>query len=370
MGKRRRVLLLLPHLGGGGTERVSELLAWGLSPAKYDVHFGVITPQKHGHTPLPPWVSMHVLDVPRIRACARRLLLLIWRLRPDVIVSSAPHLNFVVLLLRPLLPPNTRVAVRQTRTASARFRDGRWSDHSRLLYRLLYPHADRIICQTAAMAKDIGDHTGIRFKQLDVLPNPVDLDSIRQRVTPPACWQGPGPHLLAFGRLAHEKGFDLLLQALVVVRRLHPGLELCLLGSGPERDALCKLVSRLGLAPNIRLLGHVDDPSAWFQGATLFVLPSRTEGLPNALLEAAAAGLPLVATPCSEGVRELLAGESGTWLADTHSFDALAACILHALASIQAGQRFEHSWVEAFHMGRAITHYEDLIDALTSESCS
>jgi glycosyltransferase involved in cell wall biosynthesis len=92
------------------------------------------------------------------------------------------------------------------------------------------------------------------------------------------------------------------------------------------------------------------------------VLPSRHEGLPNALLEAAAAGLPIVALPACEGLVELLRGQLGVWLAPEISAEALAASLLSALHALQPNERFAHPFVEAFRLDRAIEAYESLID--------
>ncbi len=365
MVKRRTVLLLIPHLGGGGLERVSALLAWGLSPAKYNVHLGLVTQLRSQHEPLPPWVSVHALGARRVRSAALRLIRLVTLLKPDVILSSAPHLNFLVLLIKPFFPMRTRILVRQSRTASARFRSSRWPDNSRLLYRLLYPRADRVICQTRAMAADLSSHAGVQLDRTDVLPNPVDTESFSRGETFTADrWHGPGPHLLAVGRLSHEKGFDLLLEAFASLRLRYPGADLCVLGTGPEQQSLLALTDSLGIADRVHFTGYVSRPEAWFGGATLFVLPSRSEGLPNALLEAAAAGLPICSTPCSDGVVELIAGEAGSWLAKDCSASALRSSIVNALGRITPGERFRHAWIDTFQIGRAVSRYEEIIDRL------
>jgi glycosyltransferase involved in cell wall biosynthesis len=365
MHQRPRVLLLIPHLGGGGAEQVTALLARGLCGRKYELHLGLVTQAVAGPAHLPPQVTVHALGAKRVRAGALRLLRLARRLKPDVILSGMARLNFLVLLLRPFFPPGTRVLVRQNETVSAALAFGGQPGYTRLLYRLLYRHADRVICQTPAMVKDLTAELGIPEERLAVLPNPVDVDEIRAAIDKnPGLWTGPGPHLLAVGRLSREKGFDLLLQALVTMRERFPSAELVIAGAGPEEAALKTECRELGLETAVRFAGYVEHPAAYFPGASVFALPSRHEGLPNALLEAAAGGLPIVALPASQGVVELLRGQPGTWLAPEISSAALAGTLLAALELLRPGERFAHAFIEEFRIDRAIHGYEELIDAV------
>ena len=159
-----------------------------------------------------------------MRAGVFKLLMLVWRIKPEVILSGMFHLNFLVLLLRPLFPRGTLVLVRQNGTVSAHSLAEICPVYTRLLYRLLYRRADRVICQTEAMAKDLINQLGIRPERLAVLCKSVGY-RVRSETTAsssPVRWTertsaGPGPHLLAVGRLSKEKGFDLLLRALAVV---------------------------------------------------------------------------------------------------------------------------------------------------------
>jgi glycosyltransferase involved in cell wall biosynthesis len=342
MAQRIRIFLLIPRLGGGGAQQVMALLARGLSQEKYEVHLGLVTQADAAAASLPPWVTVHALGARRARAGALPLLRLVWRLRPGVILSGAPEVSFLVLLLRALFPPKTFVLVRQNGTVSAALAFGGLPRYTRWLYRLLYRHADRVICQSRAMAEDLRRELGIGEELIAILPNPVDLEGIRAASNAPHQWNGAGPHLLAVGRLAAEKGFDLLLEALAIVRERFPQADLIIAGGGGEETALKSLCRSLGLEAAVRFAGQVDCPYAFFPGATLFVLSSRYDAMPNALLEAAFAGLPLVALPASGGVTDLLRDRPGAWLAAEVSAQALAATLLAALDTIRPGERFCH----------------------------
>jgi glycosyltransferase involved in cell wall biosynthesis len=158
---RPRVLLLIPHLGGGGAERVTALLARNLPAEKYELHLGLITQAETGGESLPVSVHVHALGVRRVRAGAFPLLRLIRRLKPELIVSGMFHLNFLVLLLRPFFPRGTRILVRQNGTISASLAFDRLPGYTRLLYRLLYRRADWVICQTQSMAVDLARELGV-----------------------------------------------------------------------------------------------------------------------------------------------------------------------------------------------------------------
>jgi glycosyltransferase involved in cell wall biosynthesis len=368
MTKRPRVLLLIPHLDGGGAERVTALLARGFSNDKYELHLGLITESVTESGLVPSWVRIHALGAPRVRSAALPLLRLIRSLQPDLILSGMSHLNFLVLLLRPLFPRKTRVVVRQNAMVSGDLRSGRVPRYTGFCYRRLYPLADRIVCQTKAMAADLTARSGVAERKLEVLANPIDMDAIRSlRPGVADHWRGPGPRLLAVGRLSQEKGFDLLLEAFASLRIKFPGAELMIVGTGPESAALREFCGSVQLEEHVRFWGYDSHPERLFPGATLFVLPSRREGLPNALLEAAAGGLPLVALPACEGITDLLAGKDGAWLGSEVSSLALTHALLAALASIRPGQRFAHTWVEQFRMDCAIGGYERLIDEMLQQ---
>jgi len=374
---RPRILLLIPRLGGGGAQRVTELLARHLSPQSYELHLGTIlacSTETQTREEFPPWVTLHRLEARRVRAAAWPLLRLLRRLQPDLILCGMAYLNFLVLLLRPLLPRSVRIVVRQNGTVSAALAFGGQPFYTRLLYKLLYPRADRIVCQSRAMAEDLARMVRVPAARLAVLPNPIEIEAIRavaaeasSTAASASIWSGAGPRLLAVGRLSGEKGFDLLLQALGAVRLRFPSIELAVAGAGEEEDRLRTQAKRLGLEDTVHFLGAVADPAALFPGIDLFVLASRHEGLPNALLEAAAAGLPLLSTPASGGIVELLQDRPGCWLAAQASAAALTAGLLAALGALEPRQRFPHPFIDAFDVECAVQAYADLIDSVLRE---
>ena len=138
------------------------------------------------------------------------------------------------------------------------------------------------------------------------------------------------PLLVAAGRLARQKGFDLLLEALPAVLAVHPGVLLWIAGDGPEGPALSAQRDRLGLQGCVRFLGERDDLAAVFAAADGFVLPSRSEGSPYVLLEAMALGVPVVAAAVG-GVSGMLGSAAQAALVAPGDSGALAGAILRLL---------------------------------------
>ena len=366
--QRPRVLLLIPHLDGGGAEKVFAAVAAGLSAEKFDLHLVLVTQSAPPAAVFPPGLTLHPLGARRVRFAGPRLLRLIRAQRPQLIVSGMFHLNFLVLILQPLFPASARVLIRQNGTVSASLAVDRLPFWTRRLYHFLYPRAGRIICQSPAMARDLAGMLTIPESRLCVLPNPVDVDAIQASLAgAPSLWNGPGPHLLAVGRLSREKGFDLLLRGLAAVREQMPTVDLVIAGAGPEEANLKAMCRDLGLESAVRFVGQIGQPCKFFPGAAAFVLSSRHEGMPNALLEAAAGGLPIVALPACGGVGELLRGQPGAWLASEISAAALSQSLLEALASIRPGERFPHPFLDAFRIDRALRDWENLFDAVLME---
>lgn len=129
------------------------------------------------------------------------------------------------------------------------------------------------------------------------------------------------------GRLDRQKGFDLLIEAFSRIAAKHPDWSVHILGDGSERAALEALIESKHLAGRVVLRGWVDDPVAELRAAELFVLSSRFEGFPNALLEAMACGLPAVACDCPGGPAEIIRAGTDGLLVPPEDTAALAAAL-------------------------------------------
>ena len=336
---------------------MTSLLAQHLDPTRFEIHLGLITQDAPGALEIPSWVVTHRLNAARVRSAVFKILGLIWEIGPRVVLSNMAHLNFLILILQMFFPSETQVLVRQNTTASA---DSNWL--TGLLYRALYPTAMGIVCQSEAMASDLHIHFSVPSKQLVVLLNPVSRTA--DGVIPHSVKNDSSLSLLCVARLSREKGVDLLLRAFAIAWQSFPKISLSILGTGPEEAVLLGLVNELSLDSVVTFHGFAD-PLRFYCQSTIFVCPSRYEGMPNALLEAAAAGLPIVATPASPGVTDLLRGANGTWVCRETSTTALAATLVEALQCLlalpQMERRFHHEFLAPFETERAIHNFQKVL---------
>ncbi len=135
--------------------------------------------------------------------------------------------------------------------------------------------------------------------------------------------------LLAVGRLHEQKGFDLLLQAWKPIEENHPEWALRIVGEGPKREELETLVKTLKLK-RVALLGRTNEVINEYAQASLFVLSSRYEGLPLALIEAMWCGTPSIAFDCPNGPATLLDNDRG-WLVANGNISALSKQIEYVI---------------------------------------
>ena len=198
--------------------------------------------------------------------------------------------------------------------------------------RRLYDRADLVVAVSSEIAETL--RARLRHPERCVeLPNPVitpDFTEGLGKVADHPWLRAETPLILAVGRLVWSKRFDLLLDALAIVRRTMPA-RLIILGEGRARPELEEQVRRLGLAEAVAMPGNVPDVASWLAGADLLVSTSAYEGSPAVLIEALAAGVPVVATRCPGGSEELLGDGRGGTLVPTEDAAATAEAILAEL---------------------------------------
>ncbi len=300
-----RLTLVIDSLGRGGAERTASILAnsWvargdqvtlitfakGDLPA-YPLHQAIVLRRLE----LRQGKARHIFHgLSRNWKIVRVLRAAITESHPELIISFMQVPNVVTLLAS----RGIGVPVIITEHTHPAFHQIGW--HWGLLRRLLYGRAAALVCMTQDVLSWFQQRTRVRGY---VVPNPVSV--------PPASHAGTGSAnqqiVIAMGRLAYEKGFDLLLEAFSRIAPRHPGWQLRILGEGPLKTELAAQAQELKLTNRVEFTGAVSDPFSLLLNADLFVFSSRYEGFGNALCEAMACGLPVISFDCPSGPREII----------------------------------------------------------------
>ena len=310
LSPRARIALVVPSLGAGGAERVISIMANHWAARGIAVTVITIDSAESDFYSLDPTVSRAALDVAADSVGVRQALAnnaqRISRLRsairdahPDAVISFITSTNVLALIAGAL--EHVAVIVSERIDPTEEEASTVW----RGLRRVLYPRAQAVVTQTAEVAS--WAEAFVPRARVHTIPNPVlpptEAASDRELAAPSAARHRL---VVAMGRLHPQKGFDVLLRAFAATRAEAPDWSLVILGDGEERPRLEALARTLGIDQYVDMPGRVRQPYATLRRADLFVLSSRYEGFPNALLEAMAVGAPVIATDCRSGPRHIV----------------------------------------------------------------
>lgn len=291
------------------------------------------------------------------------------RERPDALLSVLSYGNLVAIWARRLAGVPTRIVVSERNTLSqshvaTKKRQRRWRQrHLPALIARTYPFADAITTVSEGVADDLAEATGLPRESLVTVYNPVVTERLSERAGEPLDhpWFRPGepPVVLGVGRLRPQKDFETLLRAFASLRERRAA-RLVILGEGPARSKLEGLARELGISEHFALPGFVRNPFAYMARAGVFVLSSKFEGLPGALIQAMACGCSVVSTDCPSGPREILeAGRHGELVA-VGDPKSLASAIERALLAPTAPERLRER-ARIFSSERVAQAYLDLL---------
>jgi glycosyltransferase involved in cell wall biosynthesis len=221
--------------------------------------------------------------------------------------------------------------------------------------------ADRVVCVSRATAA-LSEEQGIPRNRIMTVWNGIDLCRFPYR------GPNPGGPIVMVGRMAHVKDVGTLLRATALAVKQQPQLRLEIAGDGEELPALQQLAKELCISEQVTFLGQIDDIPGLLSRASLLALSSLSEGVSLTLLEAMAAGLPVVATRVGGNPEVVVEGETGL-LVPSQSPEKLAEALVHLQADPELARRMGQagrSRVEHyFDVRRMVRDYEGLYESLT-----
>lgn len=306
-----KVLFLLPAMAGGGAERVVIHLLRRLDPTEFVPSLLLLDRSGELLPEIPP-------DVP-VFECGRHgknrgwawmgvLARTMSESRADLIVSLLWATNLAAVAARRKAGLRTplilceRLSLEGTDEGAVRTLVRRVGTFA------LHRFADRVTANSVALARQVERTAGLPPGSVVTIPNPIDLDGLRALASdpdavPPESASWPRPWTVSVGRLHRQKGFDVLIRAFATSCAAG---TLVLVGDGTERDSLRRTAEGAGVSERVVFTGFLRNPHAVLARADVFVLPSRYEGFPNALVEAMALARPCIATRCPTGPEEIV----------------------------------------------------------------
>jgi glycosyltransferase involved in cell wall biosynthesis len=263
--------------------------------------------------------------------------------------------------------PNRCLVLSERNTFSAvrRERRSRWLPVVAVT-RSLYKRANRIIAVSEGVARDLVESLDLPESLVTAIHNPVvdkDLYELAEESVDHPWLVEEQPVLLGVGRLVPQKDYTVLLRAFSRIRKSRP-IRLIVLGEGTERRRLERYAQRLGVRDDVDFPGFVKNPFPFMRRCTVYVLSSRFEGLPGALIQAMACGAPVVSTDCPSGPSEIIDSGSNRFLVPVGDDEKLAASIENLLDNPALRRSFSEAGRKAaaeFEVSPMIRHYEETI---------
>lgn len=330
------LLFYINALHAGGAERVLSNLASAFSAQGYQVIF-VTSFREDGEYTLGSNVKRFSLEEDEIKqAFLRRNISRILKLRnickqekPDMVISFMGEPNIRALLATRGLPVKNMISVRADPGIEYR------GVLKGFLARHLLPLADGCVFQTEEAKKwfpvELQEKSRIIF-------NPVKEEFYQEQHR-----SVPG-RIVSCGRLEKEKNFVMLIDAFAGLAIKYPKIQLLIYGEGSLRENIQAQIRKIGMEEQIRLMGATDNVPKALSEASVFVLSSITEGMPNALMEAMAVGIPCISTDCPCGGPRILidSGENGILVKNNDAMalaEAMEWLLNHPAEAAELGRR-------------------------------
>lgn len=325
--------------------------------SKYEVVFVVIRGQ-NGISQIQDFIPVQyrIVYVQRsgVLQIMKELYKVIKNEHPDFVFCSMQHYNRKLLLLSNFFP-YCKFIIRNANNLYVHTR------LQKILMAISYPFADVIITQTEEMSEELIKAFHLKREKVVCLHNPVDVKLINEKLLKAKVIPlGTIPtkkekivRYIAVGRYSFEKGFDLLIDAFYLVTEHNPDSELVIVG---RNDGVCEQhyrelqqkAQQYNLSDKIYFQGYTDNPYAYIVTADCFVLSSRSEGLPNVLIEAQYLGIPAAAFTCIPIIgRIVIDGETG-YTAKSLDVKELSEAMLKAPRLERIESRYKSATLEDY----------------------
>lgn len=356
------ILFLTSSLGAGGAERVATTLcnAWS---ARGDRVILVPTFSGGGKPFYGVSNEVELIYLAELAGVGNKSLLsyvrrffalrnLITSRKPDVIISFLPNVNVAAITSSAFTKIPLIICERTDPSICPipKF----WQFVCRLVYR----YADLLVVQTEAVAERV-NQIYPALKRVCNIPNPLPPEVINHKKTSEIKQR---KLLISLGRLSDEKQINLIVEAFAKVAPLFEDWDLNIYGEGPLRSDIEKQICDIGVEHRVFLMGRTIQPWETMMGADIFILTSKYEGFPNALLEAMGVGLPCIAFNCPSGPEEITCNGKVAILVPLNDMNGLLLALKRLMSDPEIrerlGQQARISVIDRFNLNAILDHWD------------
>ncbi len=334
--KERRTIFFMQDFAGGGAERVMVRIANSLHAMGEAIEIVVIRNEGPCREQLNSAIKVTALNTKKTFLSLPALIRYIRKARPHALCTSIPHVCVLATLACRLSGCRVRVVLREANVYPPESREC-FPLVEKIAYCLIpyiYPLADAIIAVSDSIRAEMAQRMPRLLNKISVIHNPLDSEALFAAAQAPVDhpWFNKSslPVILAIGRLHKQKDYPTLIEAFNRVLKKRAA-RLVVLGIGPEKDNLDRLVSRLGLKEFVDFAGFKSNPMAYMRLCDVYVLSSLWEGCPNTLMEALVCAPAVVATDCAGASGLILDGGKIGALVPPQDPEALATALEQAL---------------------------------------
>jgi glycosyltransferase involved in cell wall biosynthesis len=365
--KNQEILIsfFLPSLEGGGAEKATVYLIKGFVEKGFQVD--LLLSKAAG-----PYIKMVPEKCKIMDFNSKRVIFSLGKLidylkvnKPFALISVLSHANVISLFAKMFYNTETKIVLTE-RINLTSSKVNLMSFRSKLLpffMFLTYWKANKIVAVSKGVAEDLEKRIGYLKNKVEFIYNPVIVPEIlklsKESIDHPWFNNKEIPVILSVGRLTPQKDYPVLLKAFSIVRK-EIECHLVILGEGEERNNLNDLAKDLEIYEDVWMPGFVDNPYKYMTKANLFVSSSKSEGFPNALIEAMACGTAVVATDCPSGPVEILDNGKYGKLVPVGDFMGMANAIIETL-KYPLSKEVLISRANQFNLDKAVSRYLEVL---------
>lgn len=290
-----KVFFCIPSLAGGGAEKVFVNLVNHLDPSVFEVTLINLTSSNSKYV-VSDEVRVLNLNAKRVRNALFKIIMLVNKEKPDLIISTLGHLNFMLLLLKGFFPRKTKLVIRPTNILSLNKKESKFKQLRRYSRSIFYKLADKVICQSELMKNDFIKYTGVSPSKVTKIFNPVDINKTIENSNEAIDYSFDQnyKYIIFVGRLEEVKRIPLIIESFEEYHYKNLKSKLLILGEGSREQELKDLVIKKDLQGKVVFLGFQKNPYKWIRNSDLFIMASKSEGMPNVLIEALTLEIPVL----------------------------------------------------------------------------